>query len=90
MGNIGERNSVDFLCELGAEYLFLGSLISSDTLINLEECEKSRRELDNFSHDLKLSQVDEEKKKELQELIDKAYELIKQEEKNYGKVDSKS
>ena len=65
--------------------MFLGSLISSDTLINLEECEKSRRELDNFNHDLKLSQVSDEKKKELQELIDKAYELIKQEEENYGK-----
>lgn len=87
--DLNGKNEVDIICELGLEYLYLAELISADILIDLEECIKSRRELNRFNHDLKLSKVNEEKKKELQKFIDDAYKIIEQEIEKYGgKLDS--
>lgn len=87
--DLNGKNEVDAICELGLEYLYLVELISADTLVDLEECIKSKRELDRFNHDLKLSKVSEEKKKELQKFIDDAYKIIEQETERYGgKLDS--
>ena len=81
-----DKNIVDLLCELGLEYLFLGSVVSADTLISLNACIETRRELDNFNHDLKLANITEEKRTELQGFVDKAYEIIKQQIKRNIKV----
>lgn len=81
--DLNKKNEVDLVCELGVEYLFLVSLISADTLINEEECIKSRRELDRFNHDLKLSKVSDEKKQELQKFIDDSYKIIERETKYF-------
>ena len=75
-----EEKKINVLEELhksGFIYLMLGSLISSDSLLSVEDCETSLEQLEKLNEDLKTANIEEEKKKEYQEFIDKGFEIVK-------------
>ena len=75
-----EKEKVNFLEELhksGFIYLMLGSLISSDSLLSVEDCEKSLERLEKLNEELKTADIEEEKKQEYQDFIDRGFEIVK-------------
>lgn len=71
------KNVIELLHKSGIIYLMLGSLISSDTLLSVKDCENSLKELEKFNESLKEANIKEEKKKEYQDFIDRGFEIVK-------------
>lgn len=78
-------NIIEELHKSGFIYLMLGSLISSDTLLTIKDCETSLKELENLNEDLKSANIEEEKKKEYQDFIDKGFEIVKRDLEEFKK-----
>ena len=72
-----KENIIELLHKSGIIYLMLGSLISSDTLLSVKDCENSLKELEKFNESLKEANIKEEKKKEYQDFIDRGFEIVK-------------
>ena len=72
-----KENIIEFLHESGFIYLMLGSLISFDTLLSVKDCEMSLKELEKLNEALKEANIEEEKKKEYQDFIDRGFEIVK-------------
>lgn len=72
-----KENIIELLHKSGFIYLMLGSLISSDTLLSVKDCEKSLKELEKLNEALKEANIKEEKKKEYQDFIDNGFEIVK-------------
>ena len=72
-----KENIIELLHKSGFIYLMLGSLISSDTLLSVKDCEKSLKELEKLNEALKEANIKEEKKKEYQDFIDRGFEIVK-------------
>lgn len=72
-----KENIIELLHESGFIYLMLGSLISADTLLSVKDCETSLKELERFNEALKEANIEEEKRKEYQDFIDRGFEIVK-------------
>lgn len=72
-----KENIIELLHKSGFIYLMLGSLISSDTLLSIKDCEKSIKELEKLNEALKEANIEEKKKKEYQDFIDRGFEIVK-------------
>ena len=70
-------NLVEEFHKNGFIYMMLGTLISSDSLSSIEDCEFSLERLEKLNEDLKTADIEEEMKKEYQDFIDRGFEIIK-------------
>ena len=78
-----KENIIELLHKSGFIYLMLGSLISSDTLLSVKDCEKSLKELEKLNEALKEANIEEKKKKEYQDFIDRGFEIVKRDLENF-------
>lgn len=62
-------------------YLYLGSLISSDTLVSIEDCDKSMSQVLELREAIPKSELPEEEKIKALELLDKAEAIITRDKK---------
>lgn len=66
-------------------YLYLGSLISSDTLVSPEDCDKAMSQVLELRGAIPKSELPEEEKIKALELLDKAEAIITRDKKELGK-----
>lgn len=69
-------NIIEFLHEKGLVYLVFASLISSDTLLSLNDCENSLKNLIKYNEALKNANIDTESKQKYQKFINDAFEIV--------------
>ena len=77
------KNVIELLHKSGFIYLALVSLISSDNLLGIDDCEKSLKELERFNEALKEANIEEEKKKEYQKYIDEGFDIVNRDLKRF-------
>ena len=80
------ENLIDKLHEADMLYFVLGSLISAESLVDVESCHKAMNCLENLKRDFETSKIKDDKK--LKSYLDKAESIIKRdlqyfEENNY-------
>lgn len=80
-----KENIIELLHKSGFIYLMLGSLISSDTLLSVKDCETSLTELERLNEALKEANIEEDKRKEYQGFIDKGFKIVKRDLKKFKK-----
>lgn len=80
-----KKNIIELLHKSGFIYLMLGPLISSDTLLSVKDCETSLIELERLNEDLKEANIEEEKRKEYQDFIDRGFEIVKRDLEKFKK-----
>ena len=83
--NNKKENIIELLHESGFIYLMFGSLISSDKLLSVKDCEKSIKELERLNEALKEADIEEHKRKEYQDFIDKSFEIVKRDLEEFKK-----
>lgn len=69
-------NIIEFLHKKGFVYLVFASLISSDTLLSLNDCENSLKKLIKYNEALKNANIDAESKQKYQKFINDAFEIV--------------
>lgn len=67
---------IDEITGNGLEYMFLGSMISSDNIRTIEDAEKSLESIENVEKALPLTVISNDKKKEFEEYIKKGKEIL--------------
>jgi len=70
--NMNDKNTIEELHKNELIYLVFASLISSDTLLGLDDCE-----------DLKNANIDTESKQKYQKFINDAFEIVNRDLKNF-------
>ena len=80
------ENLIDKLHEADMLHFVLGSLISTESLVDVESCHKAMNCLENLKRDFETSKIKDDKK--LKSYLDKAESIIKRdlqyfEENNY-------
>ena len=80
------ENLIDKLHEADMLYFVLGSLISAESLVDVESCHKAMNCLENLKRDFETSKLKDDQK--LKSYLDKAESIIKRdlqyfEENNY-------
>lgn len=81
--NNKKDNIIELLHESGFIYLMFGSLISSDKLLSVKDCEKSIKELERLNEALKEANIEENKRKEYQDFIDKGFDIVNRDLKRF-------
>ena len=81
--NNKKDNIIELLHESGFIYLMFGSLISSDKLLSVKDCEKSIKELELLNEALKEANIEEDKRKEYQDFIDKGFGIVNEDLKRF-------
>lgn len=81
-----KENLIDKLHEADMLYFVLGSLISAESLVDVESCHKAMNCLENLNRDFETSKLKDDQK--LKSYLDKAESIIKRnlqyfEENNY-------
>ena len=81
------ENLIDKLHEADMLYFVLGSLISAESLVDVESCHKAMNCLENLKRDFETSKLKDDQK--LKSYLDKAESIIKRdlqyfEENSYG------
>ena len=77
-------NMIDKLDEMGMLYFVIGSLFSADTLIDLESCEKSLKDVEKLKAELPTSKYKDDPK--IKQYIDDAEEIIRLDLKHLKKA----
>ena len=67
---------IDLICRNKIEYLFLVSLISSDSIRDVKDAERSLEFIDEVEEALKTASIGESKKMEFREYIKKGREIL--------------
>ena len=70
------KETIEKICESGLEYLFLGSLISSDNNMSKEEIERNLKRFDELEKTVNESDIPEEKKEEFNRYIKKGRTIL--------------
>jgi hypothetical protein len=76
------KNIIEELDKSGLIYLFLGSLISSEKLLSIKDCENSLKQMIILDNSLKVSNIDNDKKIKYKDFIDRGIEIIKRDLEN--------
>ena len=76
------KNIIEELDKSGLIYLFLGSLISSEKLLSIKDCENSLEQMIILDNSLKVSNIDNDKKIKYKDFIDRGIEIIKRDLEN--------
>lgn len=77
-------NLIDKLHEADMLYLVLGSLISADSLIDVEACHKALDCLENFKRDFETSKLKEDQK--LKSFLDNTESIIKRDMRHFEEI----
>ena len=78
-------NLIDKLDEMRMLYFVIGSLFSADTLIDLESCEKSLKDVEKLKAELPTSKYKDDPK--IKQYIDDAEEIIRLDLKQFKKLE---
>lgn len=84
-----DKKLLEGLHENGSMFLLLVSLISSDTLINLEACEKSKKKTGEILSILPETNIPEEDKRKYENYLKRGLKIIERDEKEFKSRDSK-
>ena len=79
-----ENNKIDGLAEVDLLWVYLGSLVSADTLISLESCEKCMEILEDLKMDFPTSKLKNDDN--VKKFLDDAEQIIKREVELFRKV----
>ena len=74
-------NLIDKLHEADMLYFVLGSLISAESLVDVESCHKAMNCLENLKRDFETSKLKDDQK--LKSYLDKAESIIKREMEHF-------
>ena len=77
------KNTIEELHKNGLIYLVFVSLISSDTLLGLDDCENSLNILTKNNEELKNANIDAESKQKYQKFINDAFEIVNRDLKSF-------
>ena len=77
-------NLIDKLHEADMLYIVLGSLISADSLIDVEACHKALDCLENLKRDFETSKLKEDKK--LKSFLDNTESIIKRDMRHFEEI----
>ena len=77
------KNTIEELHNNGLIYLVFVSLISSDTLLGLNDCENSLNTLTKYNEELKNANIDAESKQKYQKFINDAFEIVNRDLKSF-------
>ena len=77
------KNTIEELHKNGLIYLVFVSLISSDTLLGLDDCENSLNILTKHNEELKNANIDAESKQKYQKFINDAFEIVNRDLKSF-------
>jgi len=80
---MNDKNTIEELHKNELIYLVFASLISSDTLLGLDDCENSLNRLTKYNEDLKNANIDTESKQKYQKFINDAFEIVNRDLKNF-------
>ena len=75
------ENLIDKLREADMLYFVLGSLISAESLVDIESCHKAMNCLENLKRDFETSKLKDDQK--LKSYLDKAESIIKREMEHF-------
>ena len=78
-------NLIDKLDEMRMLYFVIGSLFSANTLIDLESCEKSLKDVEKLKAELPTSKYKDDPK--IKQYIDDAEEIIRLDLKQFKKAE---
>ena len=81
--NMNGKNTIEELHKNGLIYLVFVSLISSDTLLGLDDCENSLNILTKNNEELKNANIDAESKQKYQKFINDAFEIVNRDLKSF-------
>ena len=81
--NMNGKNTIEELHKNGLIYLVFVSLISSDTLLGLDDCENSLNILTKYNEELKNANIDAESKQKYQKFINDAFEIVNRDLKSF-------
>lgn len=81
--NMDSKNTIEELHNNGLIYLVFASLISSDTLLGLDDCENSLNILTKYNEELKNANIDAESKQKYQKFINDAFEIVNRDLKSF-------
>lgn len=77
------------ILESDVRYLYLVTLISADTLLSVEDCEKSLEKLNFIKTNIDLIETDDDTKKETIKYVNKALKIVKRDLKEFKNNESK-
>lgn len=77
------------ILESDVRYLYLVTLISADTLLTIEDCEKSLEKLNFIKTNIDLIETDDNTKKETIKYVNKALKIVKRDLKKFKNNESK-
>ena len=77
------KNTIEEFHKNGLIYLVFVSLISSDTLLGLDDCENSLNILTKYNEELKNANIDAESKQKYQKFINDAFEIVNRDLKSF-------
>ncbi len=72
---MAKENFIDKLNEAGMLYFVLGSLISAETLVDVESCQKSLKVLEMMKEDFETSKMKDDEK--IRKFLEDAERIIK-------------
>ena len=78
---MGKENLIDRLHEADLLYFVLGSLISAESLIDIDACQKALNCLEDLKRDFETSKLKDDQK--LKSYLDKAESIIKREMEHF-------
>lgn len=81
--NMNGKNTIEEFHKNGLIYLVFVSLISSDTLLGLDDCENSLNILTKYNEELKNANIDAELKQKYQKFINDAFEIVNRDLKSF-------
>ena len=85
-----DKELLEKLHESGSMFLLLVSLISSDTLADLEACEESKKTTEEILSVLPEANIPEEDKKKYEDYLKRGLEIIERDGKEFKSRSSKN
>jgi len=77
---------IDVICRNKLEYLFLASLISSDSILSKEDAECSLKLIGEVEEALKTATISDKKKQEFRDYIEKGREILNTDIEQFNKI----
>ena len=68
---------IEILCRINMEYFYLGSLISSDKILTIEDAKKGLEYIGNGEKAVENAKISDEKKKEFYNYFKKAKRILR-------------
>ena len=81
---MAKENFIDKLNEAGMLYFVLGSLISAETLVDVESCQKSLKVLEMMKEDFETSKMKDDEK--IRKFLEDAERIIKRDLEEFEKT----